>query len=104
MKLRFGIREKFALLAFALVLLAAWALPKLLFQKTHTVVEDHELVDLQDEAELRCWEMMDWVFQLRMQTTQCARDNETAMLERLKSYLTNPPPLPIPARDADQED
>jgi signal transduction histidine kinase/DNA-binding response OmpR family regulator len=104
MKLRFGIREKFALLAFALVLLAAWALPKLLFQRTHTVVEDHELVDLQDEAELRCWEMMDWVFQLRMQTTQCARDNETAMLERLKSYLTHPPPLPIPSRDADEED
>ena len=87
MKLRFGIREKFALLAFALVLLAAWALPKLLFQKTNTVVEAHELVDLQDEAELRCWEMMDWVYQLRTQTTQCARDKETSTLEQLTSYL-----------------
>lgn len=104
MKLRFGIREKFALLAFALVLLAAWALPKLLFQRTHTVVEAHELVDLQDEAELRCWELMDWVFQLRMQTTQCARDKETTMLERLKSYLTNPSPVPVPSSDGEQED
>ncbi len=48
MKLRFGIREKFALLAFVLVLFVAWALPRVLFRHTHTVVEDHELVDLQD--------------------------------------------------------
>jgi hypothetical protein len=104
MKLRFGIREKFALLAFVLVLLAAWALPTLLFRHTHSLVEDHELVDLQDEAELRCWEMMDWVFQLRMQTTQCARDKESTTLERIKAYLTNPPPDPVPTLDAEQDD
>ena len=85
MKLRFGIREKFALLAFGLVLVASWALPALLFRHTHTVVEDHELVDLQDEAELRCWEVIDWVKQLRLQTRECAID--PGKLGLIKNYL-----------------
>ncbi|QIF03079.1 response regulator [Roseimicrobium sp. ORNL1] len=74
MKLRFGIREKFGLLAFVLVLAVAFALPTLLFERTRKVVEDHELMDLQDEAELRCWEIIDWVNQARLQVEHCAKD------------------------------
>jgi signal transduction histidine kinase/DNA-binding response OmpR family regulator len=74
MKLRFGIREKFAVLAFVLVLAVAFALPTLLFERTRKVVEDHELMDLQDEAELRCWEIIDWVNAARLQVEHCAKD------------------------------
>ncbi|HSI65627.1 MAG TPA: ATP-binding protein, partial [Candidatus Saccharimonadia bacterium] len=74
MKLRFGIREKFAVLAFVLVLAVAFALPTLLFERTRKVVEDHELMDLQDEAELRCWEIIDWVNSARQQVEHCAKD------------------------------
>lgn len=87
MKLRFGIREKFALLAFALVLFVAWALPRVLFHHTHSVVEEHELVDLQDEAELRCWEFADWVKLARLQTKACAED--PGNLAVMKTYLAD---------------
>ena len=86
MKLRFGIREKFALLAFALVLAVAWILPWVLFRHTHSVVQDHELVDLQDEAELRCWEITDGVKQARQLTKACAED--AGRLAVLKTYLS----------------
>lgn len=86
MKLRFGIREKFALLAFALVLATAFVLPTLLFERTRKVVEDHELMDLQDEAELRCWEIIDWVNQMRAQVESCAKDPR--MLATMKSFMS----------------
>jgi hypothetical protein len=64
------------------------------FRHTHTVVVDHELVDLQDEAELRCWEMMDGVFQLRMQMLRCARDTENTTLDGLTKSSTTRRPCP----------
>ena len=85
MKLRFGIREKFAVLAFALVLSVAFLLPTLLFERTRQVVEDHELMDLQDEAELRCWEIIDWVTQARQQVRACAED--PGKLTVMKQFL-----------------
>ncbi|WP_113957489.1 response regulator [Roseimicrobium gellanilyticum] len=96
MKLRFGIREKFALLAFVLVLAVAFALPTLLFERTRKVVEDHELMDLQDEAELRCWEIIDWVNQARLQIEHCAKDPRE--LATLKTCLAE-----FPARGASAE-
>ena len=72
MSLRFGIREKFALFAIVLVLAVALALPGYLSKHANRVVEQHELVDLQDEAELRCWELIDRVNQLREQTARFA--------------------------------
>ncbi len=96
MKLRFGIREKFALLAFVLVLASAFVLPTLLFERTRKVVEDHELMDLQDEAELRCWEIIDWVNQMRAQAELCAKDPR--MLASMKIFLGE-----VAQRGADSE-
>lgn len=96
MKLRFGIREKFALLAFVLVLAVAIALPTLLFERTRKVVEDHELMDLQDEAELRCWEIIDWVNQARLQVEHAAKDPRE--LATMKTCLAE-----FPSRGASSE-
>ena len=91
MNLRFGIREKFALFAIVLVLAVALALPGYLSRHAHRVVESHELVDLQDEAELRCWELIDSVNQLREQTARFAAD--ASALAALWEVLQAPAPL-----------
>ncbi len=85
---RLGIREKFALVAMLLVLGACLVLHWHLSSATSRIVVDHELLDLGDEAELRCWEMVDAVNQLRALVAECADDS--AELDRLLTHLTNP--------------
>jgi signal transduction histidine kinase/CheY-like chemotaxis protein len=86
---RLGIREKFALVAMLLVLAASFALHLHLSSATSQIVVDHELVDLGDEAELRCWEMVDAVNQLRALVAECADDS--AELDKLLTHLKSPP-------------
>jgi len=86
---RLGIREKFALVAMLLVLAASFALHLHLSSATSQIVVDHELVDLGDEAELRCWEMVDAVNQLRALVAECADD--PAELDKLLTHLKTPP-------------
>ena len=78
---RLGIREKFALVAMLLVLGATFALHLHLSSATSQIVVDHELLDLADEAELRCWEMLDSTNQLRGLAGECAA--KPAELEKL---------------------
>ncbi len=88
MKWRLGIREKFALVAILLVLVAGYALHQHLFPATSRIVVDHELVDLADEAELRCWELLNSVNQLRSVTAECANDEKR--LASLLQHLNRP--------------
>lgn len=88
MKWRLGIREKFALVAILLVLGAGYALHRHLFPATSRIVVDHELLDLGDEAELRCWELLNSVNQLRSLAAECAGNDKR--LETLLSHLTRP--------------
>lgn len=85
---RLGIREKFALVAMLLVLGACFALHLHLSSATSQIVVDHELVDLADEAELRCWEMVDATNQLRTLVAECA--GSPAELEKLLTHLKTP--------------
>jgi signal transduction histidine kinase/DNA-binding response OmpR family regulator len=86
---RLGIREKFALVAMLLVLGACVALHWHLSAATSKIVVDHELLDLGDETELRCWEMVDAVNQLRALVAECADD--PAELKKLLTHLKTPP-------------
>jgi signal transduction histidine kinase/CheY-like chemotaxis protein len=88
-KWRLGIREKFALVAMLLVLAATFALHLHLSSATSQIVVDHELVDLADEAELRCWELVDSANQLRSLAAECAA--QPAQLEKLLEHLTSKP-------------
>ena len=90
MKLRFGIREKFALMVIVMVLAAAWGVPRLLFHQTRQLVTDHEIGDLRDEAALRCWEMTEAVSNLRVLTNDVTRDEKTLrrLLECTKRHET----------------
>jgi len=81
MKLRFGIREKFTVMAIVLVLLAALVVPHMLFEQTKEVVIDHEITDLKDETFLRCWETTESVSNLRTLVVDIRRDE--AVYDRL---------------------
>lgn len=85
MKLRFGIREKFALTVTLLGLGAAFVVPELLIKQTEEIVTDHEIVDLQDEAALRCWEMVEAVANVRSTVASAAVEPE--LLGRMRRYL-----------------
>lgn len=90
---RFGIREKFALIVIVLVFAAAWFAPRYLLRETRGIVIEHELVDLQDEADLRCWEIVDLVNLLRAHVDEVASKPE--MLEGLLAYLKDPPDVSV---------
>ncbi len=90
---RFGIREKFALLAIALVSGSSFILNTSLSSATSKVVVDHELTDLADEAELRCWEVVDSTDQLRTMVGTCAI--QEANFLKLLEYLNTPKPRAI---------
>ncbi len=99
MKWQFGIREKFALVAIALVVSSSFILHRTLFQRTTDIVVEHELVDLQDEGDLRCWEIINAVSRLRSEVGQSAAD--PARLARLLSVLPKAayrPPAPDTTR------
>lgn len=100
MKFRFGIREKFALIAIVLVFAAAWFAPTFLFQQTRHIVEEHELVDLQDEADLRCWQFVDLVNLLRAHVNEASRNPEA--LKSLISYLKEKPDKTAPEAGSDR--
>ncbi len=85
---RLGIREKFALVAIMLVLGTTFALHLHLSSATSQIVVDHELLDLGDEAELRCWEILDSANQLRALAAECAANPEE--LEKLLALLRAP--------------
>ena len=89
-KWRLGIRGKFALVTILLVLGAGfYALRGHLFPETKRIVVEHELVDLADEADLRCWEMLDSVNQLRSLADRCAVNR--SHLDDLLAHLVRKP-------------
>lgn len=63
--LQLGIRGKLTALVILLVLGASYIVPRWLFNDTRAIVEEHEVVDLRDEAMLRGWEIRGLVDGLR---------------------------------------
>lgn len=61
----FGIQGKVALLVIAATAASALLVAKVLTYRASEVLREHELVDLGDEAALRCWEIIDQVDGLR---------------------------------------
>ncbi len=74
-------REKVAAMVTLLVVAAGLLLPGRLFKSTRGLVEEHEIVDLRDEAVLRAWELVGRVDMLVEDVRGMARD--AAWLERL---------------------
>lgn len=66
MRLReIGIRGQLTGLVILLVLGASYIVPRWLFDDVRAIVEEHEVVDLRDEAMLRGWELRDLLSGLR---------------------------------------
>jgi len=63
--MRFGIREKVALLVMLATAACALLVSKLLSHKATMILREHEIVDLGDEASLRSWELIDQIDGLR---------------------------------------
>jgi len=63
--MRFGIREKVALLVFVSTAAAALLVARLMTDRAAEVLREHELVDLGDEAMLRGWVVIDQIEGLR---------------------------------------
>jgi len=74
MNIRFGIQLKTALLVMGVAVLAVLGTAGFLQRISADMVENHELVDLGDEANLRAWEIIDQVNSYREELGNLAAD------------------------------
>ncbi len=74
MHLRFGIQEKTALLVMAVAVVVAVGTSLVLQRISARMVEEHELVDLDDESNLRAWSIIDQVNSFRAELGLLASD------------------------------
>lgn len=74
MNVRFGIQEKSAILVMLVAIVAVLGTASFLQRISADMVEDHELVDLGDEATLRAWEIIDQVNSYRAELGKLAAD------------------------------
>jgi signal transduction histidine kinase/DNA-binding response OmpR family regulator len=80
-------REKVAALVTVLVIIVGLVLPGHLFEASRHLVEEHEIVDLRDEAALRAWELVGRVDMLVEDVRGMSRDLE--WLERIATVGTS---------------
>ncbi|MEM7012914.1 MAG: ATP-binding protein [Verrucomicrobiota bacterium] len=74
--LKFGIQEKTALLVMVVAVVSAVSVALIIQRISTEMVEQHETVDLNDEANLRAWEIIDQFNGLREDLTRIASSRE----------------------------
>lgn len=78
--LKFGIQEKTALLVMVVAVVSAVSVALIIQRISTEMVEQHETVDLNDEANLRAWEIIDQFNGLREDLTRVATNPEIRQL------------------------